>query len=228
MLLLNPEDELDAVSEAEVLAGANAALVGEEIVGFRDAVLIAPGTYRLSGLLHGRLGTNDRIAAHGPGEHFVLLSGALGLERIRDGLGLRSMSRSYKAVSLWQEETAVAAASFTNTARGLAPLSPVHLTGSRDGAGNLTITWIRRTRIPSAWADGTDVPLGEASERYEIDIRNAANTATLRTISSTSASVTYTATEQAADFGAPQASVRVRVRQISDTIGRGAAREAIL
>jgi hypothetical protein len=228
VLLLNPEDELDAVSEAEVLAGANAALVGDEIIGFRDAVLIAAGTYRLSGLLRGRLGTDDRIATHGPGERFALLSSALGLERIRDGLSLRGMSRSYKAVSLWQEETAVAATAFASTAHGLAPLSPVHLAGVRDATGNLTITWIRRTRIPSAWADGTDVPLGETGERYELDIRNAANTATLRTISSTSPAVTYTAAEQVTDFGAPQAAVRVRVQQISDTVGRGAAREAIL
>jgi hypothetical protein len=37
-----------------------------------------------------------------------------------------------------------------------------------------------------------------------------------------------TGAEQVADFGAPQATVRVRVQQISDTVGRGAAREAIL
>jgi hypothetical protein len=131
-------------------------------------------------------------------------------------------------VSLWQEESAVAAVSFANTACALAPLSPVHLAGSRDDAGNLTITRIRRTRIPPARADGTDVPLGAVTERYEIDIRNAANTATLRTISSTNPLATYTTAEPSADFGAPQASVRVRVQQISDAVGRGAAREAIL
>lgn len=104
----------------------------------------------------------------------------------------------------------------------------MHLAGVRDGAGNLTISWIRRTRIPSAWADGTDVPLGEAAERYELDIRNAANTATLRTVSTASPAATYTAAEQVADFGAPQAAIRMRVQQISDTVGRGTAREAIL
>ncbi len=175
VVLVDPQQELEAVSEAGVLAGANAAVVGEEIVQFRDAVLVAPGTYRLSRFLRGRLGTDDKIATHGPGERFVLLSGAIGLQRIRDGLALRGLSRSYKAVSLWQEESAVAAVSFANTALSLMPLSPVHLMGSRDEAGNLTITWIRRTRIPSGWSDGADVPLGEASERYEIDIRNAPN-----------------------------------------------------
>jgi hypothetical protein len=200
--LVDPQQELEAVSEAAVLAGANSAVVGEEIVQFRDAVLIAPGTYRLSGFLRGRLGTDDRINGHVADERFVLLAGAVGVQRIRDGLALRSASRNYKAVSLWQDETAVTAVSFANTARSLMPLSPVHVAGSRDEDGNLTITWIRRTRIPTGWTDNADVPLGEAAERYEIDIRNAANTATLRTISTTSPTATYTAAEQIADFGA--------------------------
>jgi hypothetical protein len=228
VVLIDPRQELEAVSEAAVLAGANAAVVGGEIVQFRDAVLIAPGTYRLSDFLRGRLGTDNWIEGHVAGERFVLLTGAVGLQRIRDGLALRGLSRSYKAVSLWQEESAVAAVSFANTARSLMPLSPVHVAGSRDDAGNLTITWIRRTRIPTGWIDNADVPLGETAERYEVDIRNAANTATLRTISASSPTVTYTAAEQTADFGAPPATVRIRVQQISDTVGRGAAREAIV
>ncbi len=228
VVLVDPQQELEAVSEAAVLAGANAAAVGEEIVQFRDAVLVGPGTYRLSGFLRGRLGTDDQINGHGAGERFVLLTGAIGLQRVRDGLALRGLSRSYKAVSLWQEESAVAAVSSSNGGRGLMPLSPVHLAGGRDDAGNLTITWIRRTRIPSGWSDGADVPLGEVTERYEIDIRNTANTATLRTISTVSTVATYSAAEQAVDFGAQQSTILIRVQQISDAVGRGIAREASL
>jgi hypothetical protein len=72
------------------------------------------------------------------------------------------------------------------------------------------------------------VPLGEATQRYEVDIRNAANTATLRTISTDSPTATYTAADQLADFGAPQSAIRIRVQQISDAVGLGTAREAIL
>jgi hypothetical protein len=43
------------------------------------------------------------------------------------------------------------------------------------------------------WADYMDVPLGEASENYEVDILNAAKTAVLRTLTSTTPSVVYTA-----------------------------------
>ena len=36
--------------------------------------------------------------------------------------------------------------------RGLKPFSPVHVRGSRDGAGDLTISWKRRARVNGdAW-----------------------------------------------------------------------------
>jgi hypothetical protein len=134
-VLLDPQQELEAVSEAAVLAGANAAVVGDEIVQFRDVVLVGPGTYRPSGFLRGRLGTDDKVDGHAAGERFVLLSGSIGVQRIRDGLALRGISRSYKAVSLWQEESAVAAVSFASAARGLMPLSPVHVAGTAARCG---------------------------------------------------------------------------------------------
>lgn len=34
------------------------------------------------------------------------------------------------------------------------PWSPVHVAGIRNGAGDLAVTWIRRTRFGGAWADG--------------------------------------------------------------------------
>ena len=40
--------------------------------------------------------------------------------------------------------------------------------------------------------------------------------------------VTYTATQQTSDFGAPKASITVRVHQISATVGRGFPGEAVL
>jgi hypothetical protein len=95
----------------------------------------------------------------------------------------------------------------------------VHLVGSRDAAGNLAINWIRRTRIPSAWSDGADVPLGEASERYEVEVLSG--TAVVRTIGTTTPSATYAAAEQVADFGSAQAAITVRVTQLSDAVGRG-------
>ena len=50
----------------------------------------------------------------------------------------------------------------------------------------------------------------------------------MRTLAATTPSVTYTAADQTADFGAPQSSVAVRVYQLSAVLGRGTPRAATL
>ena len=64
-----------------------------------------------------------------------------------------------------------------------------------------------------------DVPLAEETERYELDILDSGDV--VRTLSSTTPSLTYTAAEQTADFGAPQSSLSLRVYQLSSVFGRG-------
>jgi hypothetical protein len=70
------------------------------------------------------------------------------------------------------------------------------------------------------------VPLGEASERYEVEVLSGGSV--VRTIATTAPSVTYTAAEQAADFGAAQAAITVRVTQLSEAVGRGTPRTATI
>jgi hypothetical protein len=91
--------------------------------------------------------------------------------------------------------------------------------GNRNGAGDLTLTWKRRTRIGGGWRDNAEVPLGETNEAYEIEILNG--TAVVCTVAAVSPTMTYTAAQQTADFGSVQAAVAVRVYQLSATVGRG-------
>ena len=111
------------------------------------------------------------------------------------------------------------------TGEGLKPLSPVHVRGKRT-AGDLAISWVRRTRIGGDSWDAVDVPLGEESERYEVDILDGV--AVRRTLAATSPTVTYTAAQQTADFGSPQAAIDLRVCQLSAVRGRGTPRTATL
>jgi hypothetical protein len=104
-------------------------------------------------------------------------------------------------------------------------LSPAHVRGVRS-AGDLAITWIRRTRTGGDSWDAVEVPLAEESERYEIDILDG--TTVKRTLSATTPAATYTAADQTTDFGAPQSSIAVRVSQLSTTFGRGTPRAATL
>jgi hypothetical protein len=209
----------------DVLNGANAALLGDEIIQWQTAELIAPKTYRLSKLLRGRRGTEAALGTHALNERFVVLSSGT-VQRIPDGLDLIGAVRSYKAVSAGRDITSATAANFSNTAKGLKPLSPVHLKGSRNGAGDLAITWKRRTRIGGGWRDNAEVPLGETSEAYEVEILNGASV--LRTFTGTTPTVIYTATQQTSDFGSVQAAIAVRVYQLSATVGRGAPLEKTL
>jgi hypothetical protein len=99
--------------------------------------------------------------------------------------------------------------------------------GTRNAAGDLAITWVRRTRFGGVWADGTDVPLNEESERYEVDILDGGG-AVKRTIAVNAPAAIYTAAEQIADFGAPQASIAIKVYQLSAAVGRGRPAAATL
>jgi len=223
--LLREDDSLESRSALSILNGANRAVIGDELVQFREADLLANGNMRLSGMLRGRNGTEQAVAGHIAGERFVLLDGgglvpaAPPLETIGQSLLLKPVTRGRTL-----EETA--AQSLTVSGASLRPLAPVHLRGRRSDGGDLEITWIRRTRVGGAWIDGVDVPLGEEVESYEIDI--LAGGQPVRTISSAAPQVVYGAAEQTIDFGAPQAAVEVAVCQMSALIGRGTPRTGTL
>jgi hypothetical protein len=213
---------LAGVTELAVLNGANAALIGEELVQFQNAQLIGDKTYRLSKLLRGRQGTEWAIGTHQEGDRFILLNPALYTTAIANNLIGRQLF--YKAVSVGSSLAATDEQAFTYTGRNLKPFSPVHVKGVRDGTGNLTISWLRRSRVDAEWRDGVDIPLGEESERYEVEIMDGATVK--RTIATTSPTASYSAAEQTTDFGSPQSSVAVKVYQISAVAGRGYAASA--
>jgi hypothetical protein len=115
---------------------------------------------------------------------------------------------------------------FTYTGRNLEPFSPVHISGERDGSDNLTISWIRRSRIDSEWRDGVGIPLGEESEAYQVDILDSDDV--VRTIEVTSPTASYSAADQTTDFGSAQSSIDVKIYQMSAVVGRGYAAEATI
>jgi hypothetical protein len=222
---------LASVTELALLGGANLAAVRNddgawEVLQFLSAVLTAPATYTLSGFLRGQAGTEHAMRAPlGAGARFVLLDGALGrVDMTEDEIGLAFTWRCGPASrDLGSPNYLEATHAFMG--EGLKPLSPAHVRGSRS-AGDLNLTWVRRTRIGGDSWDGIDVPLAETEERYEIDILDGSTVK--RTLTATSPSATYTATQQTADFGSPQSSISLRIFQMSATRGRGTPREAVV
>jgi hypothetical protein len=212
---------LSSVTYAAMLEGAQAALIGDEVLYFRDAVLGSDGIYRLRGFLRGRRGTEAQIGAHHIGDRFVLLT-PLTLKRIAQVTADIGKTRLYKVVTVGASLADSPAHSFTNDGAALKPYAPVHIGGGRDADGNLTITWTRRTRISGEWRDNIDVPLGEESEAYDVEIVDATFTTVKRTFSAlNSPTVTYSAANQVHDGYADGDPVFVRVYQISAIVGRG-------
>lgn len=209
--------QLESTTALAMLNGANAALIGDEIIQFRTAVEMQAGKYRLSGLLRGRLGTEWAVSSHMIGERFVLMDGSLQKEKMP--LSSLNVTKLYKPVTLGATLGSTPAESYAYNGRALKPYAPVQVRGMRDGSGNLTLSWIRRTRIGGDWRDLVDVPLAETLERYEIEILSG--TTVLRLLNSATPTVNYSGAQQTTDFGSPQAAVSVRVYQLSEWVGRG-------
>uniref|UniRef100_UPI003F71A6A2 phage tail protein n=1 Tax=Elioraea sp. TaxID=2185103 RepID=UPI003F71A6A2 len=224
-------ERIEGATELEVLNGANlAALVAEdgrvELVQFAIADALGDGRFTLRRLLRGRRGTED-AGAFATGAAFLLLDFPV---RGLSPLGALNTIERFRFVSVFQTVQTATEYRRLMIGRGEQPYAPVHIAGTRDGSNNLTVTWVRRTRIGGELVDLTDaVPLGEAAELYEVDIRDAADTATLRTFTGlTSPTVTYTAAQQTADGLTPGDPVRVRAFQISAVVGRGRRGAAIV
>jgi len=93
------------------------------------------------------------------------------------------------------------------------PLSPVHVRGRRTAGGDWQISWIRRGRVDADGWESSDIPLGEASESYRVDILLPGD-APLRSATVAAAAWTYAAADLAADFAALPAEADVTVRQL--------------
>jgi hypothetical protein len=220
-----------SVSDLALFSGANAAAIEHapgrwEIIQFRDATLVAPATYALSTLIRGQQGTEGLSDMPLPaGARFVLLDSALmrlDLAPAEIGLPLNwRFGPSNRDIGAPSYDMAVHA--FAGI--GHRPFAPTHVRSHRDEDG-LHISWIRRTRIGGDSWDGAEVPLGEASERYEIDVLDG--DAVVRTLTASDPSTLYTAADQAADFGMPPVAITIRICQLSESHGRGNAVTAVL
>jgi hypothetical protein len=168
------------------------------------------------------------MTGHAANERVVWLR-TLGMRRIVPTNAELGIDKYYRGVTVGRSYTTAGTQTFADTAVGLKPFSPFALRAARDGSGNITLTWQRRTRLAvrMVGALGISVPLGEESESYEIDIYALGSpTAVVRTLTATTTSVAYSAADQTSDFGAPQSSILASVRQMSAVVGRGYQHEA--
>jgi hypothetical protein len=216
--LLSPLSDLQSRAAADVLAGANLALLGDELIQFSQVEILSARHYRLKGLLRGRRGTEHLMGSHAVGERFVLLDP---LPAGRDGLPLAQIGQTvrFKAISPQEGLGDVSAQSLVFNAHALRPLSPVALKAGLQANGDTLCTWIRRSRAGFDWIDGVDAPLAEDSELYQISI--LAGGTVVRQVNSALGSYLYTSSQRAADT--PLGTLSLKVSQISAQVGAGPA-----
>lgn len=213
---------LASVTKVQVLNGANRAMLGSELIGFTTATATStPGQYVLSGLLRGCQGTEWAMGSHAPGENFTLLLRDGSVQSANASLGETGLLRELEPLSIGQQLGDATPIAFTLANNRLKPLSPCHIRGSRDTAGNLTITWVPRVRIAPDWIDGAENAVDESDENYLVEILSGSGSGAtvVRSFTEAVPTAVYTAIAQASDgLTAP---INVRIRQLSSRVGPG-------
>ncbi len=214
---------LQSVSDEALLEGGNLAAVQHsdgqwELIQFKNAEIIGTKAYRLSGLLRGQFGTETLAAYSIPsGANFVLVDSAL----VKLPVALSDIGREASFQIAPQGATSgdvATALTITPQAVGLLPFAPVQPRLSRSSSG-VTLKFTRRTRLDGDSWELVDVPLNEASERYDVSVLNGGTI--VRTFSTSTPSIFYSAAEEIADFGSAQFSLHFQIWQLSDVKGHG-------
>ena len=152
--LTNHEHILLNADQDALMAGANGALVGEELIQFGRAEQLGPGLYRLSQLLRGRRGTEWAAISHAIGDGFCLI----------DPASIRAIELNGGAVGASLAATAhgigdvapLPTAGRLISGEALRPPSPCHLKLLRNG-NTVVVSWVRRSHKGWSWVDGVGV-----------------------------------------------------------------------
>jgi hypothetical protein len=213
--------ELNSISEAEFLnnSTSNLALIGDEIIQFKNAELIADNNYILSNIKRGLNGTEGEISNHLEGDRFVLLDD--NIISINLPKSLIANDLYIKAVSFKGFIEDVDAKTINFKANSIKPLAVVNGTYSIDSiTEDIEISWNRRSRIGYSWLADSP-PILEDIEKYHIDIIDSFGEVVRSLEVIDSNKVTYSQAQQVEDFGSTQTDIELNIYQISSYLGRG-------
>lgn len=209
---------LQSVTIADMLGGANACAIesaaGWEVLQFAAADEIATGLWELTDLLRGQLGTEDALAAGtDAGARFVLLDRAVVAAGLLSSEIGRELNWRCTPAGYDLSDRYASGASLSGGIRALMPLSPCHLRFGREGE-MLAFAWTRRGRIDADSWLSSDIPLGEAEERYRVTLLDG------DTIIA-EAETTQPQWQVAASLVEGRTAATLRVSQVSLAVGAG-------
>ncbi len=225
--------QMASVSEDDVLNGANVAAIGDgsienwEVFQFTTAQLVGPRTYDLTVRLRGQSGTDGVMPASWPvGSYFILLDGAI--PQLSLSASARGLTRFYRVgqADRGYSDPKVVSAELVFNGIGLRPYSVAQLYASGVRGASVSLNWIRRTRIEGDSWLGLDVPLGEDSELYQVQVHQGSTL--LREEYATTPNWTYTPAMQLADGAGAGAGFSVAVAQVSTRFGPGPFQQIVI
>lgn len=217
------------ITAAALQAGGNLAMLGSELIQFRDAELIGESTYVLSHLWRGRRGTQWATGTHVAGETFTWLDPAV--YRLEQALSERYVPRQWKAVTRGLSITSATAQTYALQSENLKPWPAASLRTEQAGDDWL-LSWRGTARFTGAWIDGSEASPDPDFLTYRVVIYTDGTGATVaRQVDvpdngnwQSRQLYTYTETMQISDFGAAQAVLFAQVLQVGRTdVSRPAA-----
>jgi hypothetical protein len=200
--------------------GGNLAMLGSELLQFREAELIAEGTYRLRHFWRGRRGTEWAVSTHAAGERFTWIDQAV--YDVEVELGERYVTRQWKAVTNGLDIASATAQTYAVPSENLKPWSVSGYRQTRQVNNDWLLQWRGRARFTGAWIDGGQAVPDPDFLTYRVTIYSDGTYATVvRTLDQADSGdwqaaqvYTYSTADQTTDFGAPQTALYAIVLQV--------------
>lgn len=222
-IIAGDTDDLGAsTTYLDVMNGTNLFAYGKpgrwELMEYQTKTEEADGTFTFSILQRGLRGTEVYCNTHQTGDLFVPLRG--GQVSLLE-YNISDLNDFYYFKAVGNPDYPLAPVEY-NEISGAAErcFAPCHLDATINGS-DIDLTWIRRTRLEGRWADnGSTIPLGEATESYDIVIMDGSTVK--RTFSAVATETKkYLAADIATDWGSMPATLKWRAFQNSAVTGRG-------
>lgn len=203
------DNSLNNCNEIDLYNGSNIALLGNEIIQFKNIVLNNNGTYSLSYLLRGLFGTEKYINTHNIGDKLIIIDNNI----LKHSIDCNKIygNNEYKAVSIGNDFLTTEKINYNIIGENLKPLAPCHLKYNIKN-NILHLSWLRRDRGIQNWRDNLNNYLVEKNEKYYLEFIQ--NNKVIKIDYTTVNSYNYNINEVILP-------ITVKICQVNDYIGNG-------
>lgn len=176
--LINADQILMNADQEALAAGANLAILGDELIQFGRADRLSAGLFRLSKLLRGRRGTEWAADSHSAGEAFCLIDpAALAVVDLDAGAVGAALTATAHGIG---DAAPLPQAARVIGGEAMRPPTPCHLQIDRAG-NNVAARWVRRSYRNWAWIDGIGDRPDAFPERYRLTLNGSGGETVIET-----------------------------------------------